>query len=422
MLSSFKIIDKRYPFSEIVHGFAIVSIATIFENLGSIYVYALISVIGMYYIGRGFYRMRNRLRCPFGSVYKTLLKLYAILVVIMIIRGYTIDYQYPWVSFQGAVNAHFFNRTYIICWLMPLLTFIPRDEFKFTPLVKVSELFSCISIICFILFYKQIYAASIANALGKSVDTGISFQALGQIYINTTFIALCQKYIPAKTWWLNIAALLISLLILVMAGRRGASAVSGILLLASIYFWIKSKNSLTQLFVYPIIAVGIIISVIIAMDMKSFRFIQDRGLEDTRSEVDISLMNQMNDTQLIWGKGLNGRYYHNLHLSDDTYNGWRYMTETGYYLLILKGGYVFAWLYIILLLIPALKGMFDSRNILSKVLGFYIFLSLLELYPWGHPTFNLKFMIIWSGVSLCMSRQFRQLSDSQIKHIFFANK
>ena len=420
MNSNYSIINRRFPFTYIVSGFAITTIASIFENLfGSIYVYALLSLWGIYQIAKGFYLMRNRLRCPFGKAYSFLLGIYAALVIVMIIRGYIIDYPYPWKSFQGAVNAHFFNRTYILCWLMPRITLIPRNEIQFEPIVKVSKIYAWISLICFIVFYRQIYLSSIAQALGKTVETtGISYQGLGLLYVNAAFISLCKKYIPNKIWWLNFIALVISLLILLMSGRRGASAITGVLILLSLYLWVRSKSKLARLFIYPVGMIGLAGIIFYSSQMSAFRFIQERGMEDTRSAVDVSLMKQMSDVQLIFGKGLNGRYYHFLP-SNDEYNGWRYMSETGYYHLILKGGYVFVWVYILILLIPSLKGIFDSRNLLSRAFGLYLFLNLLDLYPWGHPTFNFKFMIIWIGVTLCMSRTFRHLSDRQIKQYFF---
>lgn len=73
-------------------------------------------------------------------------------------------------------------------------------------------------------------------------------------------------------------------------------------------------------------------------------------MEDTRSGVDKALLQQMSDIELIFGKGLNGRYYYPLS-NDDYLGGWRYASETGFYTLILKGDilwlhYIFYYSYI----------------------------------------------------------------------------
>ena len=95
------------------------------------------------------------------------------------------------------------------------------------------------------------------------------------------------------------------------------------------------------------------------------------------------------------------------------------MSETGYYNLVLKGGYLLAWTYILLLLYPALLGIFKSRNTLCKALGFIILLSLVELYPFGHLTFNLKFLVIWMGIAMLMSPEVRNMDDNEIRDYYF---
>ena len=135
--------------------------------------------------------------------------------------------------------------------------------------------------------------------------------------------------------------------------------------------------------------------------------------------MDESLLSQMTDLDMIFGKGLNGRYYYPL-LEDDFLNGWRYGTETGFYNIVLKGGYVMAFTYILLLLIPAYKGIFQAHNILCNAGGFFILLSLFELYPFGWLEFSLKFLAIWMMVVLCMNPNVRNMSDLQIKQQFFS--
>lgn len=130
------------------------------------------------------------------------------------------------------------------------------------------------------------------------------------------------------------------------------------------------------------------------------------------------MLRQMSDMEMIFGKGLNGRYY--CPLSEDDYlNGWRYGIETGFYNLVLKGGYLLAFTYILLLLIPAIKGIFKSKNWFTRIGGFYILFSLLSLIPFGILSFDVQFLYIWMMVSVCMNQQIRRMSDSEIKQQFF---
>ena len=46
-------------------------------------------------------------------------------------------------------------------------------------------------------------------------------------------------------------------------------------------------------------------------------------------------------------------------------------------------------------------------------------MSVLELYPWGYPTFSFKFFIIWLGVIMCNSKYFLSMSDQEIQNVLF---
>ena len=66
--------------------------------------------------------------------------------------------------------------------------------------------------------------------------------------------------------------------------------------------------------------------------------------------------------------------------------------------------------------------MFRSNNLLCKASGYFIFVSLLELYPFGWLMFDLKFLIIWMGVVICMNPQVRYMNDEQVYELFFERK
>lgn len=340
----------------------------------------------------------------------------------MIIRGYLIDYPYLWFTAGGFINYHFFNPTYILPYLMPLMLLWPICDYDFKPIVKASVIISIVIIVSFVLFYDKILASSIKQSLGilqSTDDQAESFRYYGQLYINISLIALCRKFVSSKIWLLNIIALIFTLMINLMAARRGTSATIGALLLFNIYFYIKSLNYRYRMLTTIVSIIIISGAMYIFSDFSGFGYIKKRGMEDSRSKVDKALMSQMDEVQLWTGKGLNGRYFFDLHLKSDRYNGWRYVSETGYYNLVLKGGYLLAWTYILLLLYPSLLGIFKSRNTLCKAMGFIILLSLAELYPFGHLTFNMKFMVIWMGVAMLMSPEIRNMDDNEIRDFYF---
>ena len=193
-----------------------------------------------------------------------------------------------------------------------------------------------------------------------------------------------------------------------------------IVFVVALYNWSNNLKTKKLRIISRLSAIIILCSAIALFFTSSYSsFIRERGLEDSRTAVDVALISQMDDMELIFGKGLNGRYYFPIWSGEVELNPWRYVSETGFYNLVLKGGYLMAILHIIVLLYPALLGVFKSRNNLCKMLGVFIIISLLELYPFGHLTFNIKFLIIWTGVLICYNRSIRQMNDVEIKQLFF---
>ena len=406
------------PFGKITTGFffhllgqAVVAVT------GNQILQALVCTIGWYFIIKGFIRIKG-LHIPFNVFHKTLFITYLLLCIVMIVRGYLIDYNYQWISFQGFINFHFFSPAYILPYIMPLIALIPLRYYDFRPFIKCSIITAYISIIIFVVFFRQISSNAALQAVGLGGEYGFG-SSFAQIYTPVAFAVLCRKYISNKVWLINSIGLFTTLIVFAISARRGATATTVCLFLFNLYFYIKSKKRNTKIIATTVsicIVLGLV-SFFISSD--KFRFIKERGLEDTRSGVDEALLNQMSDTELFFGKGLNGRYFYPLS-NEDHLNGWRYGSETGFYNIVLKGGYVMAFVYILLLAYPALLGIFRSRNTLCKALGFYIVLSLIELYPFGWLMFNLKFLIIWMGVALCYNPAIRRMSENDIFRLFFA--
>lgn len=300
---------------------------------------------------------------------------------------------------------------------MPLIVFIPYKYINLNLFIKLATILAIIGTITSLIFYQDIVASSLKQAKGTGGTYGFG-TSYADIYVPMAFAVLCKKYISNKIWLINSVGLVFSLLIFLISARRGAAVVLLVLFLFNIYIYVKSLNFTQRFFAIFLSVILIFCAVTYYKSSNTFTFLKERGMEDTRSGVDKALLQQMSDIELIFGKGLNGRYYYPLS-NDDYLGGWRYASETGFYTLILKGGYIMAALHILLLIYPALLGLFYSNNILSKAFGLYIILSIFELYPFGWLTFNMKFLIIWIGVSLCYNKKFRSINDKSIQTYLF---
>ena len=416
------------PFNTFFIGFVIFNIiASVCSTLSSAneYIIGFVKIIGWYYILKGYFAISRNSLNYFSPYYKFLLILYAVVCVIMIVRGYTIDYQYQWISTMGMINYHFFASFYILCYLMPLVMCVDYRFYDYGFMMNLALKSAKISVVLFIfalpfLIKKSAEGLSSIGQIVEDESSQSTWILPYTIYTLFIFFVLLGKYQTKKEWLWHLGGWLSVLLGLVLLARRGDSFITVLYILFPIYMWVKNcKNGRIIACIIMVLFVGLCAFLFVRSSF--FSFIEARGLEDNRSGVDEALMNQMNDWEVVFGKGLNGRYYYPLHV-DDYLNGWRYGSETGFYNLVLKGGFLMAFVYIALLLIPSLKGMFKSNNVLCKASGYYIFVSLLELYPFGWLMFNLKFLLIWMGIVICMNPYIRYMNDEQIYEAFFLRR
>lgn len=106
----------KTPFDKIVTGFFFHLLGQVVVSVtGNQILQALICTVGWLFIIKGIFQIGlSRFRMPFTGLYKYLFLLYILLCIIMIMRGYTIDYNYQWISIQGLINYHFFSPLYIL--------------------------------------------------------------------------------------------------------------------------------------------------------------------------------------------------------------------------------------------------------------------------------------------------------------------
>lgn len=383
----------------------------------------LLCVSGWLFIIANLYRIKS-FYIPFSGTQRFLFYLFFFLTIIIIFRGYTIDYPYQWFSWQGAINFHLFSPLYILPYALPLFILIGIQRFEFRTFAKLNVLFNILFIPFFLLNIRSIYSlgsASSAGMLPGEADT-ILAEATTGFFVETGFFLLCKDFLSKNQWRFNLVIWVLATLTLAVGARRGALLMSLLLGLSAATLYILSFKGTRKI----ISIIGVIVFALtlaglyLYAENTLFAFINDRGIEDTRSEVDKALLSQMNTFELWFGKGLNGRYHMPL-FQDNTHGGWRYDSETGFYTLVLKGGYVFAIVYILVLLIPALKGIFKSNNSFTKALGLYIVLRIIELYPFGWPMFTIKHLIIWIGVAFCWNPVIRKMNNTEIKKHFFSS-
>ena len=109
-----KMYKREQKFNYIVLGFFFQSVGYLLRAItNSTYPMIILGLLAWYYILKGFFSYKLSLKCNLSGGYRSLLLFYLLLCVVMIIRGYLIDYSYQWISVQGMFNYHFLDKYYL---------------------------------------------------------------------------------------------------------------------------------------------------------------------------------------------------------------------------------------------------------------------------------------------------------------------
>ncbi len=416
-----EILKKDNPFDYIVLGF----IMKLFGDVAGFFISyhiadSVFGLISWILIIKGYVTIPDKLKFPFTRGYHFLLSFFLLQCVVMIIRGYLIDYNFIWHTTIGAINYHLFKTTYLLCYLMPFVALIPIRYFNFRLILNYSIIFALITIVLSFAYRNEIIQNSILRAMDVEIEETAVKATQVSFYGTFIFLTLLYKYLPRRQWRINMLGLVVTLLLLVIDARRGGVVLISMILLGALYFRAQSKNRNTRIFtmLFNIVFLVVIAYYILQSSLSSY--LLERGIENTRTYVDEAMSSQMSTTDWFFGKGLNGRYYCPIK-TDDYLNGWRYGIETGFYNLVLKGGYFLAITYVLLLVIPAINGLFRSNNLFCKAGGYYLLYHLISMWPFGILQFRLDFFIMWSIIVCCMNNQVLFMSDEEIKKSFFCN-
>jgi hypothetical protein len=400
-------------YTYIISGLIFRTIANIFNAVETIY-FGL-SIISTLLILYGLLIGNKSL-----NIFKGLHNLFYICLIIvifsLIIRSYFSEQTiYPWVSFMGALNIHFANPNFILCYLIPILVLNRWEGLNFRLIEKFGYFLSIISLFVFPFLIVKGLSISFFNNERTTGFLGINIFVVSNFF----FFLLLFKYLPKKHIIVYFITWFLSFLTTIVFARRGGVALNLILISFVFIVYLMSKKGIRKFKVvlYALI-LALLLLVLSSLNNTFFDFLTYRGFEDTRSGVNQAVLSQLNQFEQIFGKGVYGRYYFPVE-GDMFFNGWRYAVETGFYQMVLRGGYLFAFLYIFVLLIPAIKGIFSSNNIFCKASGLYIIYGLISLFPFGILELNFQFFIYWIIAVLCYSKKIRKMDDAKIKDTFF---
>jgi hypothetical protein len=340
---------------------------------------------------------------------KIIFRAYLLWQVLIIFRGLSVNYDFAKKTlFDGAYG--------MMAYLTPLIYFLPRKIATYRRLFDVIVLFALIYFAYDALCIRDLLSGDRSGYKNIFI---VEYSLL--LSLPAGFLLLTFPYHTKKRLLLAAATLVAILFFSVYRARRGMVLIcTSQLIFAFLLYFFKAKNKIAA-FVFS--GAVILAAVFLAADSyvnnraSIFNYLAERGKQDTRTGVEVYFYNDMDTRDWIVGKGINGQYFCP-NVEEDSTTAYRTVIETGYLQIILNGGIVGLAL-LLLIAIPAMfKGLFYSRNILSKAAGIWILLWIFYLYPATMQVFSLYYAIFWLCIGICYSKSIRNLSENNLKMLF----
>ena len=324
--------------------------------------------------------------------------------IIIFFKGFNANYDY--------IRSLFISPYVFLPYLLPFTV-------KFFSIYDLKKIFSLIHYVNIIyLLFILLFFIQPSN----DVTLSIGFvEEVNKYFAFPNFLLLFSlAKLPKKERLISIIVFIIGFLISIFAARRSLTWTFGCAFFLLMYMlYVNSINSFLNktrlILVYVIIGLSIYF-IYNKYEETFFGNIIGRLDQDTRGSVVKDFNNDMNSENLIFGKGLDGTYL--LKETDRSFFEGvalkRDIIEAGYMNIILKGGLIHLFLFLIIFLVTIINGLFKSKNNYSKAFAVFILLQILEAYPAGVLTFNLRFFLIWYCIAMCWNKQFLQSSDGFI--------
>ena len=310
----------------------------------------------------------------------------------------------------------------LLLYLVPLVILFPRNP---SHLKKVFDVIIILGL--FYIAYASIFIKEILKPFNDFRSQAIIEYFSQHLSLPTGFMLLTFLFHSGKRKLFALFIICLTFFFTVIRARRGLMLISFSMLLFSYFlFQLSNKkkiiNSILSIFIISIISF-VAVRLYDEQRKDTFGLITERIGQQTRSRVEEYFYRDLNTKDWIIGKGMNGKYFcPGVEEGIGRISIYRSVIETGFLQIILNGGLISLGL-LLLIAIPAIfKGLFNSKNLLSKAAAMWIVIFLLYLYPGTPAIFSLYHILVWISIGICYSEDIRNSSDSYIKKIFSGKK
>ena len=349
-----------------------------------------------------------------NSYLKTVYTFYIFWLFFLVLSGYSHFTNYDFVK-NFLVNQSYGGMLYFA----PLFLLYPKNLFFY------KKAFDVILVFClFYIFYDLLFIRDLLNSDRSSLRSQGIVEVSTDLSFPCGFILLTYAYHSDKKKIIALVTVFLTLLFSIIRARRGLIMMTTIMSIFSYCLYLFTSKRKSLIIYISVIAISLGAIYATAMYKPSegiFGFLMERGTTDTRTGVEESFYADMKDKDWLIGRGIAGEYF-SPGIEEDLPTNYRTVIETGYLMIILKGGLVSLCLYL-LITIPAIYlGLFYSKNLLSKAAALWILFALISLYPTQVNTFTLRYFLVWISIGICYSKKIRNIPEIIMKDYFMSNK
>ncbi len=344
---------------------------------------------------------------------KNVYTIYLLWLLFVVLRGFSIKKEYLFNTLTDGSSG-------IFLYLAPLILLFPMNLLYLKKVVNTALILSVVFLFCDVIFIRSLLTSDSEN--GQSVIEYFSkfFEvSCGFILLIITYHNTKKKHrdLPGKIWVLFVLAL--TTLFALVRARRGLIFMSLNVFICAYIIFNYANRSNVFFKVFPIVVLLFLAMYGIKLSTETnkgpFKLIAQRLNEDSRSEVEDYFYLDLDRKDWIIGKGIAGMFYCPTGATED---GYRDGIETDYLTIILKGGVVSLGLLLLIAVPAILKGLFYSKNILSKACATWILLWMISLYPATVTTFSLNYLLVWISIGICYSKEMRNIPEDVMKKYF----
>ena len=375
----------------------------------------IIAFIGLLFIFASPLRLKYKRVSPLKGNVKFLFHIYLFWILIIILQ--------PLFNGQGYSDKsiHPYANYGLTSYLLPFIVLLGVNNISLVKIFRIVFVFSLIGFVFFVVNFNNMQTI-VLRGEGISSDGEIGIGQLANNYYFWFSISslslLCYEFVPKKYRWTAIFTSLFTLLLITYLARRGGIFMYVLYFFGMYYLYLEQpeKKHRFPKIILVVAITSILFAVVKNYSDSTFALLFERLEDDTRSSVDEGIINFLNaENAWLFGKGIEGAYKH----SD--FDEPRYVHETGYLHLIMKGGVIYLFLYVSLLLHAAYLGFFKTKNRLTKALALYAFFHLIFLIPYGVPNFGLEYLFVWIAFAFCESSNYRSMTNQQVKNFLASN-